>query len=220
MAYCSVSDVSDELKGLTIDGSSTPSSTVVTEWISQAEKEIELKTHRVWSSTAASSTLLDYDGTGFIKLPHKPVISVSLLKYEKNGLGAASADWQSLTEGRTNDFILHQNDGEIELTGKTYSPSHGSQNIMASYVHGYNSVPSHIKRLAALIVAKRVMEASIHSEAQSGGGSVSVGNISVSESGGFGVNHVRAVGEEIANLFSSLASGESVYRMTRDYRFC
>lgn len=217
MAYTNIDLVSAELNGLAINSSTYPSEDTVNSWIKQAQAEIEAKTGKVWEATAFTSTLFDSDGGQYFRFPFAPVISISLFKYESNGLGADSESWTTLTEGRTNDFILYVNDGEIEFTGKTSKPGYGQQNVMASGVYGYSTTPIKIQRLATALVAKRVIDATINASAQEEGGSVTVGNISITDPTTFSVSHSRNMSVEIKDLFNELAGTSYVYRPSRVY---
>ena len=169
MAYTTVDLISAELKGLSITSTTSPSDTDVAEWITQADNEIDRRTSRVWSSTAFSSTIYDSDGSSYFRFPEVPIISVSSFEYETNGLGASSESWETLTEGRTNDFILYVNSGEIQYVNTI--PSAGNQKLRISGIKGYANTPPIITHISTLMVAKRVVDATIQSNAQSGGGS-------------------------------------------------
>lgn len=216
MAYTTVDLVSNELNGLSISSSSVPSSTTVSTWIAQAAAQIELQTGKVWESTVASSVVFDADGTEYFRFPEAPVISVSTLEYEDQGLGADSENWVSLTEGRTNDFILYVNDGEIRFTGKNTKPPLGSKNLRVTYTYGYSTTPVYITRLATLMVASRVIETVINESAQQGGGSVTVGNISITDPTTFSVSHLRGIKSEIKDLLGTIGD-TYVFRPSRHY---
>ena len=215
MAYTTVDLVSAELKGLSITSSTTPSTSTVTNWITDAEAEIDLRTGQSWTSTLYTDEVFDYAGNNYIKFPYSPVVSVTSLAYEENGLGADSESWVSLTEGRTNDYIVYTESGEAELID-TSIPS-GSQNIKATFIAGYSSVPTKVQRLATLMVAKRVIDATLNSSSQEEGGSVTVGNISISDPTNFSVSQVKNTKQEIDDLFSYLGTSR-VFRGNRVYR--
>jgi len=207
MTYTTIDFVSYELNNLTIDSSSIPSSTAVIGWIDDADSEINLRTGKIWSSTTASSVLLDYDGTGFLKLPFTPVISITSLEYEENGLGASSTSWKPLTEGRTEDYISYVMDGEVEFFGSSKPPK-GYQNIRITYVYGYANTPAYISRLATLIVAKRVIAATINKSSQGEGGSVTVGNISITDPSNFSVGYIQNIGTEINDIYKRIGTSK------------
>lgn len=203
MTYTYVDLVSDELNSLEIGTSTSPSINTVKRWIEDADSEINLRTGKIWSSQTATSAVLDYDGTGYIKLPHSPVISISNLWYENHGLGADSENWTALTEGRTNDYILYVMDAEIELIATV---PFGKQNIMVTYTYGYANTPAYITRLATLIVAKRVIMATINKSAQGEGGSVTVGNISITDPSNFSAGYVKDLTKEIDSIYDRIGT--------------
>jgi len=213
MAYTYVDLISSELNGLEIGTTTIPSINTVNIWIEDAESEIELRTGKVWGSTTATSTYLDYDGSGFLKLPYSPVISITSLQYESNGLGADSVALSTITEGSTEDFIKYVMDGEIEFIA---SVPKGYQNICISYTYGYANTPAYITRLATLLVAKRCINATINASAQGEGGSVTVGNISITDPSTFSVNYIRDMNNEIQDIYSRIGQTK-VYRNTRVY---
>lgn len=216
MAYTTVDYVSAELNGLTIDSTTTPSSTTVSNWIDQVTTQIELQTGRVWESTVKESAIFDADGSDYFRFPEAPVISVSTFEYEDQGLGADSENWTSLTEGRTNDYILYVNDGEIQYTGNTSNPPKGYKNLRITYTYGYSTTPAYITRLATLMVAARVVETVINESAQQGGGSVTVGNISITDPTTFSVSHLRAIKDEAHGILGTIGD-TFVYRPSRNY---
>lgn len=216
MAYTTVDLISDELNGLVISSTTTPDTTTVNTWIAQADSEIDSKTGRVWSSSLTSSTILDSNGSKYFKFPEAPVISISSLEYEDQGLGASSENWNSLTEGRTNDFILYVTDGEVEFTGKTTIPPKGNKNLRITYTYGYSTTPVYITRLSTMLVAKRVVNATISDGANSGGGNVSVGNISITDPSNFGITQINNIEREIKELYASVGDVYT-FRADRTY---
>lgn len=216
MAYTTLELVSAELNGLTINSTTIPSSTSVSSWIEQAEAQIELQTGKVWESTVETSAIYDADGSEFFRFPHAPVISISTLEYEENGMGASSESWVSLTEGRTKAFILFVMDGEVQFTGRSAKPPKGYKNLRVTYTYGYSTTPVYIQRLATLMVASRVVETVINESAQQGGGSVTVGNISITDPTTFSVSHLRSVKDEIKDIYGSIGD-TFVFRPSRHY---
>jgi hypothetical protein len=215
MTYTYVDLVSNELNGLEIGTTTFPSINVVKNWIEDADAEINLRTGKVWSSTLATSSYVDYDGSGYLRLPYAPVINVSSLQYENQGLGADSENWTALTEGRTNDYILYVMDGEIQFLGSSLPPK-GQQNICITYAYGYANTPVYITRLATLLVAKRCIMATINSSAQGEGGSVTVGNISITDPSQFSVNYIRSMNQEIDDIYERIGQVK-VFRPSRVY---
>lgn len=211
--YTNIADVAAELGGVTIDGASTPSATVVNHWISEASEEIEELTGRVWAKESVTSTNYeyhDYQGDGRIRLLHYPVVTVDSLEYESEGLGASSTAWSTLTEGRTSsaNFILYKDIGIIQIhsTANGKTPTAGQQNIRVTYTYGYKTTPPLIKRLCSLLVAKRFIQSVANKSASEEGGSVSVGTISVSDPSSYIHNHLESINREIDRLLNDVVT--------------
>lgn len=217
MAYTTVTNISNELNGLTINSSTTPTSSTVDGWITESDAEIDLRTGTIWSSSTASSETHDYGGGGFLRTYQKPIISVTELLAESNGINATTEGWQTLTEGRliTEDFLVYQDEGEIQFHG-TNPPIAGFQNIKITYTYGRSSTPSEIQRLSTLMTAKRVIHTVVSGSATTEGGTVSVGTISVGDPSEFGNKRIKQINEEIEELFNRVGKMRT-YRIDRRY---
>lgn len=216
-SYTTYTKVSEELNNFTLDASSTPTSTVVNTWITEASKLIELNTNQVWASTVVSSEYHDYDGSGIFKTYHSPIITITELLAESNGINSESLGWHTLEEGkiRTKDFYQYSDEGDIIFHG-TEKPSAGYQNLCISYSYGYATTPIQIQTLATKIVATRVINSVINGSASSEGGAVSVGTISVSDPSTFGISRIKEMNQEIKDLYGSIGKFK-VYRLDRRY---
>jgi hypothetical protein len=221
MAYTTVADVGYELGSITINSSSTPTSTVVSSWIDESDAEINLMTNNVYSSTTNSSVLIDYDGSGILRLPKTPVISITSLETNVNAVGTA-ASWMSLQEGVDKNYILYTGPGEVHfISGDAATnkilPHAGKQVMRATYVSGYSSVPAIIKRLSTLLTAKRYITSVVNNTNTSQGGEVQVGPIRVSDPSNFSVSYVRQINDEIDRLRKQAVGGLKVFRVTHLY---
>jgi len=216
-SYTTVTEISNELNGYTLNSTTVPSSTTVSGWIEEASKEIDLRTNTIWSSATVSSEYYDYDGSGMLRLDKSPTISMTEVLAESSGIDASSATWYELEEGRirTKDFIFYPEEGELLFHG-TQKPIAGRQNICLTYVWGQTSTPVDIKRLATLITAKRTIQTIVGGSATNEGGSVSVGTISVSDPSEFGNRRLERMGTEIDRLFRVVGDMKT-YRLNRVY---
>jgi hypothetical protein len=215
--YTTVEYVGEELNGFDIDSTTTPDISTVNNWIEEESAYIDLRTNQVWGSSTASSEIYDYDGSGIITLRHKPVLSITELKEEENGINGTSESWVELTEGRTNseDFYVYSSEGDIIFHG-TNMPKAGYQKICVSYTYGRTTTPINIQKLATKLVALRVINSVINGSASEEGGSVSVGTITVSDPSTFGITRVREMRQEIESLFNSIGKLK-VYALDRRY---
>lgn len=212
-SYCTADDVSNELNGYVIDGSSTPSQTTVEEWITQESDLLAHTTKIYWSSELITSEYLDYDGSGFIRLKNAPIISISLFEHETNGLAASTENWVSLTEGRTNDYITFNKEGEIQFIGNN-QPSYGIQSIRTTYNAGVTPTPTFVTKYIAKKVAQNVIGAVLNSSGTKQGGSITVGAISIADPTTFSIDNVNRLGSEIEELNKQIGKFK-VYRYTR-----
>lgn len=217
--YTDASDVSDELQGYAIDSTSTPSSTVVEGWITEAEAEINDRTHNVYTSTTVSSEIYDWDnvGDGIFRLSYSPIISVTTLEYNSSGFGDTPT-WSTKTEGDAADFIVYEEQGEIEFVTKNFSPSSGTNRFRMTFNYGTSSVPLTVKTLATKIVARRVVGAIINNQGTEGGGTVKVGTIEVTEPAAFTMNLFDKLGTEIEDLYSKVLGTFQTFRNKRVYQ--
>lgn len=217
MAYTTVALVSSALKGVDINSTTTPSSSEVTEWMNEVDSEIDQIFGKSFTSTTITDEYVDYDGSGYLRLPYAPVISISSLEHLKGGLGTSNITTTSLSEGRTNDFLIYKDEGEIKFYGNN-APTFGYNNIKWSGVVGYSSVPKWVQRLATLMVVRNYIKATVTNTAQKGGRSISVGNLSLGSPSNFSSSEVRDINAEIENIITSKISASHVFRRTRNYR--
>lgn len=214
--YTDTDAVSAILNGVTIDGTTTPSDDQVDTWIAQSSNELDVMTGRVWTSTLSSSVVLDYDGSGYLRLPKSPVVSISSLEYNKQSLGSSSSDWTSLTEGRTNDFIVYTDEGEVQFFGSNTPPA-GQQRIRVTYTSGYASTPAWVEKLCAQMVARRFISSVVQGDAKEQGGSITVGNITISDPSTFSASFLRQLDMEIADTLGKFINQTHVFRPSRSY---
>ncbi len=215
--YCTVTDVSNELNGFTIDASSTPSLTTVTTWIEQESALLDKETGRSWGINTVTDEYHDYDSSGSILLDHAPVISITSLSTERNGVDGDTEDWDTLLEGRTNgyDFYVYKDEGDVIFHGDN-TPYKGYKNIKVSYTWGYSSTNEIATMIVAKQVALRVISTVISGSTTTEGGSVTVGAISISDPSTFSLERVKQLKEDITELKSKLGTFKT-YRINRRY---
>lgn len=215
--YTTFADVSNELNGFTLNSTTIPTSTIVGSWITEASDFIDLKTGNIWGTATVSSEFHDYDGSGMMRVLHIPIISITSLLAESNGINAATESWYALSEGRTSnkDYYIYSDEGDIIFHG-TKKPIFGYQNLCISYTYGYTTTPNYIKELCTKIVAKRVINSIVSGGSTSEGGSVSVGTISVSDPTVFGITNIKRLDNEIYQLFKDVGTFKT-FRLTRNY---
>ena len=210
MVYCTVQDVAEELRVSSFSSSTTPTYDTITRWISQATAEIDDKTGTVWEERKATNVILDYDGNGIVFTPYKPIISVDTFKVQEYDLGSSTQSTTTLTEGRDGDYIVYYDEGEIHFINSSTYPSAGKQRITLDYTYGYESVPEVIRKLCVWLVSKRVIMSLLNSQSNEEGGSVSVGNISISDPSIFSINYIKFLNDQIEATLSDLNKAHTI----------
>lgn len=156
MAYTTQALIEAEL-GEQFDANSTPTSTNITNWISEVEAEIDLVCGTSFTTKTATDEYYDYpENSDYFIVNNKPMIAVTSLYYNSNSLGS-TANWVLLTEGYENDFLVYEKQGKVALHSKTYNIPSGNKNIKITYTYGKSAVPATIQKLATLMVCERII---------------------------------------------------------------
>ena len=160
--YCQISDVR---RACGVDSTSVVSDTNITEFISDAEAEIDIWTGKVYTSTAAteyyegipqeiSATQNIDEGVYFeipreekreILLDHYPVISITSLQWIDDD-GTVNT---SLTENT--DYHLWNSTGKVWIFTKNLPYGDNKKKVKIVYTYGTSSVPRIVQRLASVI---------------------------------------------------------------------
>lgn len=220
--YTTLENIQSELRLSTaFDNNTSPSSQDIDRWIQEESKIIELRTGQIFGSTAETSTLYDYDGSGIFRFPHTPIISISNFEYNVYGPNLTSS-WIPLTEGDTHDYLLYTDEGEAEFingANSTYKirPLGGKKKFRITYTYGYKVTPLDIQKLATMMVAKRVILSLINSQSNTEGGDIQVGTIRVSDPSNYSINYIKSLNEEIESAFKNVGQGLNTFRGTRVY---
>ena len=158
MSYTNLSLIVAEL-GHDINETTLPNSAQVQEWIDEVEAEIDLETGTSFTTNTVTDEYYDYQGGNRLILKNKPIISISALAYNENGLGE-SASWISLTEGYANDYLLYKSPALIKLHSLNYSVPYGNQVIKTSYTWGITDTKytKLVQRIATLMVVERILD--------------------------------------------------------------
>lgn len=209
--YCTVGDVSNELNGLTIDGSSNPSSTTVEGWIRQASVKVNDKTKKVWSSTDFDINI-DYDGKRDINIQQFPLLTITSLQYNKASLGQ-TPDWVTMVEDT--DFVIYDKEGVISLINTIIPAGRLRLKIVGTY--GYATTPQNIVELTALIVAHRLIGTVLNESGTAEGGAIQVDVISIDDPSMFGKSNQERINNNISNLIKDIGVLKS-YRLRRRVR--
>ena len=215
MAYTNEDLVSAELGGFTLSSSSTPSSDDIAIWIGQAKAEIDSRSGETFEPIGVTQELYDWNhDDNILRLKNSNVLSITTFEYNDQNAGETPS-WTSKTEDT--DFYLQGDYGEVEFITSNFSPIAGKRRFRVTYTHGQTSVPKDVQMLATKIVAKRVIDSVISSQASVAGGAVSVGTISVDDASNFSPTVSKQLKAEIDSLFDKIIGSFKTYRPIREY---
>jgi len=220
--YTTASLVEADIRASTAFSSSTsPTLTQVNNWILEESAIIDARAGTIFGSTLVSSDYYDYDGCGIFRFPESPLITLTSLEYNVNAMGV-EASWITLEEGFNKNYLLYEDEAEVEfISGQDsvhkITPKAGKKKFRATYSYGYSSTPLEVQRLATLGVSKRVMMSLLNSQANTQGGNIQVGTISVTDPSNYGVGWFKSVNAEIDALYNAIGENLKVFRLTRRY---
>jgi len=143
-AYSDDDSTADLVEGLS-------ASDIKQEWKNWANWVIDLECGHDFHSHSATEYHDIVDDQCRILLDHYPVLSVSSLQDNANGLG--NADPVTIT---SDDYYLDADSGILTLVSDEQTEfTKGTANVAISYSYGYTSVPSEVQTMANLLVAFR-----------------------------------------------------------------
>lgn len=148
---CAIADV-QALVQKTYSGSTTPTSTEVTNWITDLSGVIADMTGYKYSSNTATSEKHDGNGTPYIMLNYFPVLTVTSLVVDTDTLVANTDYWlkdadAGIIECLTNPYMRTENNAT------------GQQNITVTYTYGITTISKSLKQLCAVMVALKAISA-------------------------------------------------------------
>lgn len=186
----------------TFDGSSTPTAAVVDEIISEAEATINKYAGRAFTQATYTNELYDHNGADFITVKNPDLQSVSSIEYSTDG----GDSWTALS---SSDYVVYTDFDRIERNrykATDWVPA-GFQNLRITYDAGPSSVPVHIRSLATDMAVAEVIRSVIGKSANTEGGRISVGSISIDDPAMFSVNYLSALDSSIMSRLAKLAEG-------------
>lgn len=220
--YTTASLVEADIRASEAFSSSTlPTLAQVNEWIDEESRTVELITGQIFSSVLTESVYLDYDGGDVLRLPYNNV-QLLTLRYNNASSPKVTPSWITLEEGFGYNYLLYGAEGEVEFihgnnATNILTPLEGSKRFCVDITHGYTTTPLEAQRLTTALVSKRVILTIINSQANSEGGDVSVGALSISDPSMFSINQIKNLNNEIKELKDNLRVGFNVFRHTRVY---
>lgn len=199
--YTTAAKVGTRLR-TTFDANSTPTQSEVEAIIDEVEDVIEDYAGRSFTSgNVETDELYDHDGSDAIALKHMPVQSVSEVKYSND-------DFDSETVLAPSDYRVDETYGRVErnrVKGSDW-PTSGRSNVKISYTWGPSSVPGRVSRLATDMAVSEVVRSVVAKAANSEGGRVSVGAISIDKSM-FQPDVLQQLDESIQSRLDKLSAG-------------
>jgi hypothetical protein len=159
--YASAQDVKDFCKITYVDlglPNDTAYTTLIEALISIVERIIEdfcgvPSTFFKASGLTITDEYHDSDGSGYLWLKYRPVISVTKLEYNEKAL-TETASWVELLAGpgMGKNYLLYAEKGLIYVYQE--APGEGYRNIRVTYVAGYTTVPGPVAQACKELVSE------------------------------------------------------------------
>jgi hypothetical protein len=224
MKYTTVENVSAFLQ-TAIGTSTTPTTAQVTNWIEENENELDWTLHTEFGTSKATDEILSYDSdsskssahsfdyTGayelpakrdVIILPFKNCISLDKIEFNIQGSPSSTPDWVEGEVGWGKDAVLVEDSILLLNPNKTPIPTVNSIRVTVTY--GHNSTPKLVQKIVTRMTALDFMRSSNTKDVSAGGGSIRVGDISLSEGGNFGIAFMAQTENEIDRLLNKLGT--------------
>lgn len=167
--YTDSDKVAAYLQRSAFDGSSTPTSTSVEEWIVWAEDEINRVTKTSWKSVSVTNEyhpLIPVPNRPMrwwvrrVILDHRPIVTFSSPTDKLEVWNGSS--WEDYaadkTEGRGDDFWIDYTNGEIYFKRGLVYRNYYRNGARVSYRYGHSSVEKWVERLCTMMAAREVMK--------------------------------------------------------------
>lgn len=147
--YIQVADVQSELE-MTFSSSTSPTLATVTNWILEAEEEVDRETHTRWDAHDVTNEYLDCTfPTNIFLLQNRPLNSITSIQVNTGDDWTES--WSTVT---STDYKILESDISKIMT-KHYYYKDGFLRI--NYNAGYSTIPSTLKELVVKLVKKRYL---------------------------------------------------------------
>jgi hypothetical protein len=223
MVYTTTDMVADYL-GITIDDSSSPSTSQVEKYIDWATSEIEHVTKANFEARKVYTEYLDInsdvsttsadlsDVTGALNLPYNydmfplnktPVIEL-ISVYYNNEPASAEPSWIQKTIGLGGDVVLSGDN--LKLISVTSSPRIGTNSIKVSYYYGRDTVPGIVEKICVRKVALEIMTGQQSNALTQGTGKIKVGDIEIEDPGSFTTSFIKQTSDEMDKYLNLLGT--------------
>ncbi len=158
--YCTSQDVCDYLDIL----SSKLDQSQISLLIDGVTTSIEDMSNSVFYQKTV--TLEYHDGKGNFDdeyfLKELPIISITTLQTTQSAEGTASPSWNTLTD--VADYEKTLETGRLAIVNSSFVPTKRRNGLRCTYITGFTSIPSAIRKLAYKMVAKEMAQSEVFSE--------------------------------------------------------
>lgn len=141
----------------------TLTNTYITNLVSRAEAELEIKTGRKFNLVTTSEYIdIEPENNKTFFLTHYPIVSLSSISTNEAVSVVESPSWELRTEGLGGDFLIDTKSDIAKIEFIDNFPKIGPQRVKASYVYGYSTIPDLVKDLNVLLVQKKMLNSGKH----------------------------------------------------------
>jgi hypothetical protein len=198
MAYTDITEVQTYLK-TTFDGTTVPTSTEVTQWITDTDSEVDRLAGTTFTSTAHTEFFDLVNFNDRVILSKYPVISITSAEYNDYSLAnpTFNPNWVA--------FDNHSNNDAVVIFDKQLA---GENRVKVVYNYGYTTTPSEVKHLATLLVVKKII--SNDGYAKNSTSSLSIGPLSITKN--VGLSRLINLDNDIANTLKRIGKYQAILR--------
>lgn len=216
VTYTTVAKVASRLDGLTVDATTTPSTSDVEAYIEEAEATIDQEmgrqlndTNLYFDSAEATDVYIGLNNCSnqvWLPAQYKPLISVAGVQ-RNDSYSDFDPVWTDVTEGT--DFLITDIDtGKLKFKTDVRGGISRSLKI-GTLTYGYSEVPKIVEKLATNLAAIAVVSAKVGGTARSTNKRLSVGPISITNDSGFSISFVDQMNKDIEKGMNDLSSFKS-----------
>jgi len=163
--------------------------------IADSESYIDAIAGRTFNQITVTDEYMSLDNdTSLIYVPNIPLISVQSIEIN------TGSEFNPVYES-VNFVIVDKNKGLIKLETPAFK---GANSIKISYTYGYDTVPSHIKKLATDLCVMNVIKTTLLNKSYNDEGDIDLGSIKVTGSFRYSLDMLRSLRNEITELEDKL----------------
>lgn len=210
VTYTTATKVGEFLQ-TTITSGTTPSTSIVEDWILQAEAEVDIIAGHSFTQTSASNVWITMDVadyTVWLPEPYKPLISVTTV--QRNDGDDWTESLTSLTEGT--DFLILDLD-TAKLKFKAAVPAKSKKSLkIGTLTYGYATVPKQVEDLTTQLTAQKFLNSKFGNTSITTTKRINVGPIGIA-------NDVNSSVSFIKNLNDSITELKGIVKQLKSYSY-